>query len=93
MQRNQFVSLVVPQVKDNGCLHQDLFGGGDHGYILYRLLKDKTQGVRDRGQGWPKQLGCITVPLPKTGQIIRSKIKIEDLYMVHLKCLLVIQVG
>lgn len=54
---------------------------------------DKTQGVRDRGQGWPKQQGHITVPLPKTGQIIGSKIKIRDLYMVSLKCLLAIQVG
>lgn len=35
-----------------------------------------------RGQGWPKHLGEVTVVCPKTGQTMRSKIKIEGLHMV-----------
>ena len=47
---------------------------------------------RKRGQGWPEQWGKVTMPLPKTGQTMGSKIKIAGLHMVSLKCLLAIQV-
>lgn len=41
----------------------------------------KIRDVRESGKGWPEQRGEVTVPLPKAGQTMGSKIKIEGLHM------------